>query len=429
MRPAASDFISFYGFMNLLFSNRSYRSLFFATGISNLGDGVAALAFPWLASLITRDPLLIAAVAFANRLPWLLLTIPIGALTDRKSRKELMVYADIFRFLLTICVIGLVIFMPSASHGTHEVFLITILSCLAFLLGSAEVVRDNSAQTVLPSIVSPKDLETANGQMWSIEQIMGAFIGPPLAGVLIAIALPAPFALDAVTFGWAAYLVWHTSIAPTAPASRQSLAQSTAEAWGWMRAHGAILRLALMLGFMNLQATIIVTLLVLFAQDILILSAIGYGILLTAGAAGGVAAGLAGPKIVTRIGSQKSALLALGLFPLQCLLIATASSPFTVGFALFIGMFGALLWNVTTVSYRQRLIPNRLLGRVNSLYRFFGWGFMPVGALLGGWMVSLAEPKLGRQAALRLPFYICFGTGTLMMIYGILRCRLTKDGK
>ena len=415
--------------MNLLFSNRSYRSLFFATGISNLGDGVAALAFPWLASLITRDPLLIAAVAFANRLPWLLLTIPIGALTDRKSRKELMVYADIFRFLLTICVIGLVIFMPSASHGTHEVFLITILSCLAFLLGSAEVVRDNSAQTVLPSIVSPKDLETANGQMWSIEQIMGAFIGPPLAGVLIAIALPAPFALDAVTFGWAAYLVWHTSIAPTAPASRQSLAQSTAEAWAWMRAHGAILRLALMLGFMNLQATIIVTLLVLFAQDILMLSATGYGILLTAGAVGGVIGGLVGPKIVTKLGSQNSGLLALALFPLECILTATATSPFTVGFALFIGMFGALLWNVTTVSYRQRLIPNRLLGRVNSLYRFFGWGFMPVGALLGGWMVSLAEPQLGRQAALRLPFYICFGTGTLMMIYGILRCRLTKDGK
>ena len=131
--------------MSLLFSNRSYRSLFFATGISNLGDSVAALAFPWLASLITRDPLLIAAVAFANRLPWLLLTIPIGALTDRKSRKKLMVYADIFRFLLTICVIGLVIFMPNASHGTHEVFLITILSYLAFLLGSAEVFRDNAA--------------------------------------------------------------------------------------------------------------------------------------------------------------------------------------------------------------------------------------------------------------------------------------------
>ena len=159
------------------------------------------------------------------------------------------------------------------------------------------------------------------------------------------------------------------------------------------------------------------------------MTATGYGILLTAGAAGGVAAGLAGPKIVTRIGSQNSALLALGLFPLQCLLIATASSHFTVGFALFIGMFGALLWNVTTVSYRQRLIPDRLLGRVNSLYRFFGWCFMPLGALLGGWMVSLAEPQLGRDAALRLPFYICFGTGTLLMIYGIMRCRLTKDGK
>ncbi|MGB1751699.1 MAG: hypothetical protein ACPHHU_03295 [Paracoccaceae bacterium] len=110
---------------------------------------------------------------------------------------------------------------------------------------------------------------------------------------------------------------------------------------------------------------------VLYAQDIFTLSATAYGILLTAGAVGGVAGGVFGPKVVEHLGPQRSAILGLALFPLECLITAFASSPFIVGGALCIGMFGAVLWNLVTVSYRQRVIPDHLLGRVNSIYRFF----------------------------------------------------------
>ena len=139
--------------MSLLVANRNYRLLFSASAISNLGDGISALAFPWLATLITRDPALIALVAFATRLPWMLFSIPAGVITDRRDRKTLMVQADMFRFILTAGVIALILSIDTIPPEDTAHLYIYALSGLAFLLGSAEVIRDNAAQTVLPSIV------------------------------------------------------------------------------------------------------------------------------------------------------------------------------------------------------------------------------------------------------------------------------------
>ena len=90
-------------------SLRNFRLLFSASAVSNLGDGVSALAVPWLATLITRDPMLIAAVAFATRLPWLLFSIPAGVWTDRVDRRRLMVQADLFRMLLTFGIVAMIL--------------------------------------------------------------------------------------------------------------------------------------------------------------------------------------------------------------------------------------------------------------------------------------------------------------------------------
>ncbi|WP_299287093.1 MFS transporter [uncultured Tateyamaria sp.] len=410
--------------MALLISNRPYRLLFSATAISNLGDGVSALAFPWLATLITRDPALIALVAFATRLPWLLLSIPAGVVVDRYDRRLLMVQADVFRLLLTGAVIALILSVPVLPPPGDPLPYILALSGLAMLLGCAEVIRDNAAQTVLPSVVAKTDLEAANGQMWSVEQIMGSFVGPPLAGILIAFAVPAPFTLDAITFGIAAWLVWCIAIPRRVAPPRRRIRPEVVEGWQWMRGHSVIFRLAIMLGLINAISTMAVTILILFSQEVLGLSAVGHGILLTAGAAGGVVGGIVGPLVVARIGGQRAVMLALALIPVPFLVIALTSNPYVVAVALFVEMIAALLWNIVTVSYRQRLIPDNLLGRVNSLYRFFGWGMMPVGALAGGWMVSLAEPELGRELALRAPYILGAVGSCLMMLYGWRKLRL-----
>jgi MFS family permease len=410
--------------MILLARNRSYRLLFSATAISNLGDGISALAFPWLATLITRDPMLIAMVAFATRLPWLLFAIPAGVMADRADRRRLMVQADIFRLLLTAGVIALIMsvphFPPDGGAGAY----IGALSVFAFLLGTAEVIRDNAAQTVLPSIVPKADLEHANGQLWSVEQIMGSFVGPPVAGVLIALAVPAPFVVDAVTFGLAAWMVWMIALPPRIAPARRRMWTEALEGWRWMRGRAVILRLAIMLGLINALSMMGVTMLILFSQEALGLSAVGHGILLTAGAAGGVTGGLIGPAVVARLGANRSVWLALGVFPIPFFILWMTSSPYVAGFALFVEMCAALLWNLVTVSYRQRLIPDDLLGRVNSLYRFFGWGMMPLGALAGGWIMEMATPGMGREAALRLPYLLAALGSVGMAMYGWSRLRL-----
>lgn len=414
--------------MMLLAANKNYRLLFTASAVSNLGDGISALAFPWLATLITRDPVLIALVAAATRLPWLLFAIPAGVITDRANRQRLMVQADILRLLLTLGVVGLILSGPALPlpDSTDQAFtLILGLCAAAFLLGSAEVIRDNAAQTALPSIVDKAHLETANGQMWSIEQIMGQFVGPPLAGLLIALAVPLPFAVDAVTFAIAAWCVWLIAMpVRMAPALPDGFWRQMREGMVWIYAHKVILRLAVMLGVLNMMHMIALTVLVLFSQEVLGLSAAGHGILLTAGAAGGVIGGLIAPRVAARIGADASVKLALLVFPLPYIAIFLTSNAYVVAAALFVEMLAALLWNVVTVSLRQRTIPDELLGRVNSIYRFFGWGMMPIGAMIGGVLVATFEPEMGREAALRLPYLVAAAGCLVLFLYGLARLNL-----
>ena len=244
----------------LLRRNRGFRYLFSASAISNLGDGVSALAFPWLATLLTRDPFLIAVVAAATRLPWLLISIPAGVVIDRMDRRAVMVRADLFRMVLTVGVVGLILLVPDLPLEGDPIVYIAALSALAFLLGVAEVLRDNAAQTCLPSVVDKDDLESANGQIWSVEQVMGSLVGPPIAGVLIALAAPAPFILDAVTFGLAAWLIWMIAIpARVAPSRERRFWFEFMEGAKWLWRNVLLFRLAILLGFVNGTATAYLT--------------------------------------------------------------------------------------------------------------------------------------------------------------------------
>src|SRR5918996_1659971 len=185
----------------------SYWKLWTASVISNLGDGVSIIAYPWLASALTRNPLHIAAVAVATRLPWLLFALPAGVITDRVDRRRLVAWMDVFRFLFTFG-IAVIVFLIQSDLSSPEAIegglatppesaglLLALVYLAALLLGTAEVFRDNSAQTLLPSIVAKENLEKANGRMWGAEMVMNSFVGPPLGGILLAVAFSLPFFL------------------------------------------------------------------------------------------------------------------------------------------------------------------------------------------------------------------------------------------
>ena len=195
----------------------SYWKLWTATAISNLGDGVSMVAYPWIASAVTRSPILIAAAGFASRLPWLIFTLHAGVLTDRFDRRKLIVSMDLIRGILTVFVGVVVLINQNSLPSLNDLTTITgiatnwplylTLVFAAFLFGLAEVLRDNSAQTLMPSVVDKENLEKANSRMWSAEALTNSFIGPPLGSLLIGVAIFLPFFFDASSFFIAVALI------------------------------------------------------------------------------------------------------------------------------------------------------------------------------------------------------------------------------
>ena len=400
----------------LLIRNRNFRLLFGAGTLTNLGDGLVVLALPWLATLMTQDPVAIAAVAAAGRLPWLLFAIPAGVIVDSADHRKLIARTDMLRAAIVLAI--LVLAMSDDLQGG-----VWILAGLSFLLGSAEVLRDNAAQTMLPSIVASKDLEVANGQLWSSEQLTGQFIGPPLAGILIAAGIGIPFGVDAALLVLAAGLVWMISLRPAAKV-KTNFGEALVAGISFMRGDPLLLRLAIVLGIANFIAMATITIQVLFAQEVLALSAFAYGWVLSTAAIGAICGSLLAPRLISTLGTQACLYLSVATWAIGYATVGLSASGIVMGAALFFVMAGAMLWNVITVSWRQRRIPPDLLGRVNSIYRFFGWGSMPLGAIAGGVAVAVLTPDLGRELALRVTFLLAGGACAILLVYAVFRLRL-----
>ena len=407
----------------------SYWKLWSATAISNLGDGVSMVAYPWLASAVTRSPILIAAAGFASRLPWLVFTLHAGVLTDRFDRRKLIVAMDFMRGLLTVFVGAVVYLKRDSFPALDELTTITNLETnwsiyftlliTAFLFGLAEVLRDNSAQTLMPSVVDKENLETANGRMWSAESLTNSFIGPPLGSLLIGIAIFIPFFFDAASFFFAVALIASLQgtfkpVHDDKPPEKINFKAEIKEGYVWLWAHPLLRPMAIILGSMNGIGTMVGAVYILFAQEVLHTSVFTFAILGTAGAVGGTIGGILAPKVSAKIGSGPSLSLALAAAPLGALVIGVTSSWQIVWVVTVVESFVAILWNTITVSLRQSIIPTHLLGRVNSVYRFFAWGSIPIGMFVGGGLVSALTHVLSRENALRAPYLIGMVLGLLL---------------
>jgi MFS family permease len=412
----------------------SYWKLWSATAISNLGDGIAAVAYPWLASAVTRSPFLIALSVVVSRLPWLVFTLFAGVLTDRFNRKRIVVAMNIFNGLLTLVVATFVYLERESLPSLNELTSITdletnyslyfVILITAFLFGLAEVLRDNTAQTMMPAVVQEKDLEKANGRMWSAESLTNSFIGPPLGSFIVSIAIFLPFFVDAVTFFIAAALIaimkpTVKSFKPEEKSGKINFRAEIKEGFGWLWQHELLRPMAIILGLVNGIAALSGAIFILFAQEVLETTVFIFAVLGTAAAVGGILGGLLGPKVSAKIGRGRSLALALFTMPLMALLIGFSSLWYLVWVFVALETFTAVLWNVVTVSLRQSLIPSHLLGRVNSVYRFFAWGTIPIGTLLGGTLVSALQSGLGREMAFRSVYFTGAALGFALFLYAI----------
>lgn len=400
-----------------LWRNRNFRYLFAASAFTNLGDGILAVAFPWFATLLTRDPVLIGMVAAARQLPWLLFSLPAGVLTDRFNRRNILLCADAVRLLLALAAVALAVSAPTGNGA------VVLLAALTFLLGSAEVVRDNTAQTILPNLVAAPQLEQANGLIWSTEQLAGQFIGPPLAGYLIGLAIALPFGVESAALALAIALVSAIRMPPLQKAAPQAFGSALKEGLAWLWQHQILRRLALVLGAYNFIGSMFYALLVLYAQDVLQLTAFGYGRLIAMQAVGGLAGSLIGPAVLRRIGPTAGLFCGLVAFTICATAMALTASVVLISALMMVEAFGNMLWNIASVSYRQRMIDTRLMGRVNAAFRFFGTGPGAAGSLAGGAVLVVAA-GFGTTGALHVLYGVVAIGAALLLGYSAMRLRL-----
>jgi len=385
----------------------AYWRLWSAAGVSNLGDGIFAVALPLLAAQTTDSPLSIGLIAAFFTIPWLLFALPAGVIIDRSDRRRVLVIADLCRGLL---VGGLALV---AAFGDVQMWMLWVLG---FGLGLGEVFFDNSSQAILPAVVAADDLERANGYFYATEVATSTFIGMPIGSALFGFLVWLPFGLDAASFVVAALLA--TTLRGsfrTAPHSLDqqdggtSMRREMADGLRWLFHNRLVRKLALSGAAMNLAFAATQATFVLFATKELGISDRLFGPLLAIVGAGSLLAGLVGGRLVGWIGRRPAMLiassapvltsLATGLLPVTWWVVAMTT----------VQALMTTIWSIVAVSLRQQVVPDHLFGRVNSVYRWVCMGAMPVGALLG----ALSADRFG----LRAPYFVAAAVLLLALLF------------
>jgi len=354
-----------------------FWTLWAASAVSALGDGLRYVAFPLLAAGLSSDPRSVAFVFLAGYLPWPLFGLLGGAVVDRTDRRALMWRSDLLRAALVAGFSLLVL----AQGGQ-----IAALAGVSFVLGVVETGFDNAASAILPMVVPAPQLESANAWLQSVLTINATLVGGPFGAALYGLGHHVPFAVDAVTFAVAAALIRSLAgdFAPTPNVGAAHLGRDIAEGLGWLWRQPFLRSACLLLVVINGTLAAGEAVLVLFARQVLGLSDYGYTALLVTLALGAILGTLVAPRVRRQVGLP-AVVVAAALCQAGALLAAGLSSRVTVAVAAMavIGASSAT-WNVVTISYRQAVVPAALLGRVTSSYRVVGLSAMPLGAGAGG---------------------------------------------
>lgn len=363
--------------------------------VSSTGDGMFITALPLMAALLTRDPVLIAGITIAQRLPWLLLSMFTGAVADRMDRRRLMIGADVARFVV-VGVLGVAIVFDAAN--------IWMLYVCAFLLGTGETLHVNAAQALVPAIVEPDELLQANARFASAQIAAAQFVGPPLGVAAFNAAASVPFLADAVSFAGSAALVSGLRDVHQVEQPTTGVMADVREGMRFMWRTPALRRMTTILTAINFAYFGAVSLLVLYNDELLGGTTITYTALFVAGALGTVVTRFFVSAVTRRLGEVRTLVAAVWLWAVALVGMSTTSVA-----AVAIASYGVLgvgtgLWWTVNSTVRQRITPPRLRGRMNAAYRTVSWGVVPVGAAFGG--------LVAKWFGLRAPFVV----GAVMLV-------------
>ncbi len=370
-----------------------FRWLLASSWISNLGDGIALAAGPLLVASQTEDPFLVALAALLQWLPQLLFGLYAGALSDRLDRRLIVVTVDVLRAVVLVAI--------ATSIVTGTVSIAVILVAL-FLLGTAEVFADNSSQTLLPMLVRRQDLALANSRIQAGLITVNQMAGPPVGAALFAAGMAWPFLGQAIMVATGALLVSRIAIPAHARDAERTTAirQDIAEGFRWVRHHAAVRTLVLTIFTFNITFGAAWSVLVLYAIQRLGLGEIGFGLLTTVSALGGLLGTLAYGWITRRVSLGNIMRIGLIIETFTHLGLAITTVP-AAAMAIFL-VFGAhaFVWGTTSVTVRQRAVPRELQGRVGSVNTVGVFGGLVLGSALGG--------LLAQRFGVTAPFWFAF---------------------
>ena len=379
----------------------SFRWLLASSWTSNVGDGIAIAAGPLLVASQTDQPFLVALAALAVWAPPLLFGLYAGVLTDRVDRRRIVVTVDLVRVLVLLVLTTFVV--------TGTVSIAVVLAAL-LALGTAEMFADNASSALLPMVVDREDLAVANSRLQVGLITLNQLAGPPIGAVLFSVGMAWPFGLQAILVLLGAVLVSRVAL-PVVEREAESVSRIShdiAAGFRWVWHHAAVRTLVLTIFIFNITFGAAWSVLVLYATERLGLGTIGFGLVTTVGAAGGLAATLAYGWITRHVSLGDLMRVGLVVETLTHLGLALTTSPYVALPIFFVFGAHAFVWGTTSITVRQRAVPSALQGRVGSVYLVGVFGGLVMGSGLGG--------VLAQHYGVAAPFWFAFAGSAVFVV-------------
>jgi MFS family permease len=360
---------------------RSFRWLLASSWVTNLGDGITLAAGPLLVASQTHDPLTVAMAAFLLRLPWLLFGLYAGVVADRRSRRAIVITTGLVRVAILLLLV--------TSILTHRVDIAVVLAAL-FLFGVIETFGDTTTTTLLPMLVEKPDLGIANSRAMTGVVVWNQLAGPPVGAVLFAAGMALPFASESVCLVAGVLLISKVALPPHGARDRHArVRDDIREGWRWLWSHPAVRTLAITIFTFNVTFGAAWSVLVLYARERLGMGALGFGLITTALAVGGLLGSVTYGWLERHL---RLGVIMRGGLIIETLTHLSLALTRWSWFALIVFViFGAhaFVWGTTSTSVRQRAVPAEFQGRVSSVYLTGVVGGIVIGSLLGGLVASV----------------------------------------
>jgi MFS family permease len=368
-----------------LWRNADFLRLWSAQTISVFGSQISMLALP-LAAILVLDASAteVAVLAALEWLPWLLFSLPVGALVDRMRRRPVLVLADVGR--------GVALASVPAAYA-FDALTLGQLYLVGFVTGVMTVFFDVAYQSYLPSLVERRQLADGNSKL-EISRSGAQLAGPGAAGGLVQL-LMAPIAIlaDAVSYLVSAALLGRIEREERfqKPQDGTRIRHEIVEGVRYVLGHPILRPSMAFVALSNFFGNVLWTIFLVYAVRRLDWSPGTIGLVLTLGNLGFLAGAVLAPRIAARLGVGPTMIGAamLGGWPLLAVPLAPAeyAIPLVVA-AVAVQGFGVVLFNVTAISLFQAITPDRLLGRMNASRRFVVWGVIPLGQLTSGGLAA-----------------------------------------